>query len=159
MSGDRAAAPVVGKTLEAAVLVVLIALLTTVLFGGVLPGYRAAAGAEVADRTLAGAAGRIDRAVPRGDPWAIDRTLRVALPDAIHGRTYEVRATGRALVLDHPTAGIGGRARLALPAGVRASGTWTSDAPAVVRVRGGHDGLRIRLVEGPAVDETNDGGP
>ncbi|MFB6080359.1 MAG: hypothetical protein ABEJ81_05120 [Haloferacaceae archaeon] len=149
MSDERAAASVVGKALESVVLVLLIGVLATMLFGGVLPGYRTAAGAEVADRTLAGAAGRIDRAVPDGDPWGVDRELRVDLPDTIRGRRYELRATGRTLVLDHPAAGIGGRARLDLPAGVRASGTWASDTPAVVRVRGDRDGLRVRLVAGP----------
>lgn len=156
MSGDRAAAPVVGKALEAAVLVVVIAVVTTALFGGVLPGYRTAAGAEVADRTLAGAADRIDRAVPDDDPWVVDRERRVALPDTIRGREYGVRAAGRVLVLDHPTPGIGGRERLVLPAGVRASGAWSSDAVAVVRVRGDRDGLRVRLVE--RSDGTDDGG-
>lgn len=147
MSGDRAAAPVVGKALEAAVLVVVTAVLATTLFGGVLPGYRTAAGGEIADRTLTGAADRVDRAVPDGEPRAVDRELRADLPDAIRGREYVVRATGRALVLDHPAPGIGGRVRLALPSGVRATGSWSSDAVAVVRVRGRSDGLRVRLVE------------
>lgn len=156
MSVDRAAAPVVGKALEAAVLVVLIAVISTALFGGVLPSYRTAAGAEVADRTLAGAADRVDRAVPDGDPWAVERERRVPLPDTIRGRQYEVRATGLALVLDHPAPGIGGRTRLALPSGIRATGTWSSDAVAVVRVRGDRDGVRVQLVERP--ERTNGGG-
>jgi hypothetical protein len=147
VNGDRAAAPVVGKVLEAAVLVVVIAVLTTALFGGVLPGYRTAAGAEVADRTLAGAAERVDRAVPDGEPWAVDREYDVSLPDRIRGKRYEIRATGGTLVLDHPAPGIGGRARLVLPDGARATGTWSSDAAAAVWVRGERSGLRVRLIE------------
>ncbi|MFB6281949.1 MAG: hypothetical protein ABEH40_08020 [Haloferacaceae archaeon] len=147
MSGDRAAAPVVGKALEAAVLVVVTALLATTLFGGVLPDYRTATGAEVADRTLAGAADRIDRAVPDGDPRSVAVERRVPVPDAIRGRRYEVRATGRALVLDHPAARIDERTRLALPPGVRATGAWSSEATAVVRVEGRGGELRVLLVE------------
>lgn len=153
MRTDRAAAPVVGKALEAAVLVVVAALLAAALFGGVLPSYRTAAGAEVADRTLAGAADRIDGVVPDGNPRAVAAERRVALPDTIRGSRYRIRATGRALVLDHPAPRIGGRARLALPSGVRATGTWSSGTAAVVRVRSDGERLRVLLAERTAPPE------
>lgn len=158
MTDRRAAAPVVGKALEAAVLVLFVALLATTLFGGVLPDYRTAAGAEVADRTLAGAAERVERAVPRTEPVWIEREVRVGLPETIRGDRYGIRATGRALVIDHPSAGIGGRARLALPARVRVTGEWSSTDDAVVRVSGGREGLVVRLAERTPASATEDGG-
>lgn len=149
---DRGTAPVVGKALEAGVLVLLVALLTTSMFGSVVPEYRTAAGAELADRTLAGAAERVERAVPGDAPRVLDRRVRVDLPGTIRGRGYAVRATGTALVLDHPTEGVGGRVGLALPDGVRATGSWRSSEGAVVRVWGDSGGIQVRLepVEEPA---------
>ncbi|MFB6304713.1 MAG: hypothetical protein ABEH47_06070 [Haloferacaceae archaeon] len=141
--------PVVGKALEAGVLVLLVALLATTMFGSVVPEYRTAAGAELADRTLAGAAERVEQAVPDDVPHELDREVRADLPATIRGRGYEIRATGRELVLDHPTAGVGGRVDLALPPGVRATGSWTSGDDAVVRVRTGEAALRVTLATEP----------
>lgn len=157
MSADRGATPVVGKALEASVLVLLVALLATAMFGNVVPEYRTAAGAELADRTLAGAADRVERAVPDDAPRAVEREVRVDLPTTVRGRGYAVRADGRELVLDHPTAGVGGRVALALPSGVRVTGSWASDDDAVVRVRVDADGIRVRLATAAAPDGT--GGP
>jgi FlaG/FlaF family flagellin (archaellin) len=147
---DRAATPVVGKTLEVALLVLLAALLTTALFGGVVPAYRTAAGAELADRTLARSAGTVERATPV-DPAAwdgLDRTVRASLPDRIGGERYAVRADDGALRLDHPRAGVGGSVRPALPEGATLAGAWRSDRPARVRVRADAAGVRVRLVAG-----------
>jgi hypothetical protein len=148
---DRGATPVVGKALEVALLVLLAALLTTALFGGVLPTYRTAAGAELADRTLARSAGAVERATP-ADPAAwdsFDRSLRVSLPGRIRGERYAVRAADGALRLDHPRAGVGGAVRPALPGNATLAGVWRSDRPARVRVRLRPDGaVRVRLVAG-----------
>ncbi len=146
--GDgRAVVPVVGKALEAAVLVLLVALLSTALFGGALPAYRTAAGAELADRTLAEAGAGVERAVPEVRPRGLDRTIRVDLPETVRGRAYAVRATGRALVLEHPAGPIGGRLRPALPEGIRVTGRWRSTEPTAVRVTVDREGLRVALVE------------
>jgi hypothetical protein len=145
---DRGLVPVVGKALEIAVLVLLTALLATALFGSALPAYRTAAGAELGDRTLAAAAERVERAVPARPADDVRRDLRVDLPDRIRGSTYVIRGRGQSLVLDHPTAGVGDTARLALPSDVRVTGAWSSGSTAVVRVRGDAEALRVTLVEG-----------
>ena len=131
---DRAVTPVVAKALEAAVVVLFIGLLTTTLFGGVLPGYRSTAGDAVGDRTLAGAAARIEQAVPATDDATV--RLRVDLPDTIRGDAYRIRSVDGVLVLDHPHGAVGGRVPLALPDRVaRVEGTWRSTDDAVVRVQ------------------------
>lgn len=145
---ERGVTPVVGKTLEAGLVVLFIALLTTALFGGAVPQYRAAAGDAVADRTLAAAGERVQQAVPAVSREVSVR-LRVALPETIRGAGYEVRTEGRTLVLDHPDAAIGGRVPLALPGSVaRVEGSWSSTDEAVVRVESRPGGLVVRLVEG-----------
>jgi len=141
---DRALAPVVGKGLEALIVLLYIASLVATLHGGVLPEYRTTAAAEVSDRTLSTAADRIEAAVPRRAS-AVDVTRTVALPDTIDRATYRVRAANGALVLDHPDPALSGRVPLALPERVvTVEGTWESDDRTVVRVRGG--GGRVRVI-------------
>ena len=142
---DRALTPVVGKGMEVVLVLLYVASLVTVLHGGVLPDYRATAGAEVSDRTLATAADRVEASVPPPS-IRVDVTRTVALPDTIDRATYRVRAVDGALVLDHPDAALSGRVPLALPKYVVAvEGTWRSDEPAVVHVRGGDDRIRVIL--------------
>ncbi len=148
----RAATPAVGKALEVALLVLLVALLTTTLFGGVLPTYRTAAGAELADRTLARSATTVERSAPVDAEGyaAFERTRRVDLPDRIRGDRYAVRTdaeTGR-LRLAHPHAGVGGAVRLALPNGTTVTGSWRSSRPARVRATVVGDDVRVELLEG-----------
>lgn len=154
MSVDRGTTPVVGKALEIAVLVLLTALLVALLFGGTLPAYRTAAGAELADRTTARAAEAVERAVPSPTRSVrhVDAERRVRIPTRIRGRTYRIRGDGRTLVLDHPTPGVGGRVSLALRPSATVGGEWESDARTLVRVQGAPSSLRVRL-------ETRGGGP
>lgn len=145
---DRGATPVVGKALEIAVVVLLAALLATALFGGVVPTYRSAAGAELADRTLARSATAVERAVP-ADPGAYaayTHTERVDLPDRIAGSSYAVAADGEQLRLDHRRAGVGGAVDLALPNRTRVDGSWQSDGRTRLRVRVTASGVTVRLV-------------
>lgn len=144
---ERALAPVVGKTLELAVVVLFLGLLTTTLYGGVVPDYRDAAGREVGDRVLALAAERVQQAVPSvGESVSV--THRVDLPRTIRGRVYRVTTDGRQLVLSHPSAAVGGRASLVLPDRVvRVEGTWHSRESTVVRVTSTNSGLVVRLTE------------
>ncbi|MFC7136167.1 DUF7266 family protein [Halobaculum litoreum] len=140
---ERAVTPVVSKTLEVGIVLLFVAGLSTALFGGVVPDYRDAAGDRVADRTLAGAATDLERSVP-----AAAREVRVEravpLPDSIRGAGYRIVAADGALVLRHPTDGVGGRTRLALPDRVAAvSGTWRSGAETVVVVTGGDGGVTV----------------
>ena len=145
---DRAVAPVVGKALEAGIVVLYIALLGATLYGGLVPEYRTAAGAEVGERVLSQSTQRVQQAVPAATE-RVDARTRVALPRTIRGRTYAVRVENRTLVLDHPQNGVGGRAKLALPETVESvAGEWSSREPAVVAVRGDGAGLTVRLESG-----------
>jgi len=143
--GDRAISPVVGKALEAGLVVLFVGLLTTVLFGNVVPAYRAAAGQELAERTLAGAADQVEASIP---PPAHDATVRrsIDLPGAVAGAAYRVRVDGRRLVLDHPHSEIGASTRLALPDRVATvRGTWESGGEPTVTVRSESSGLVVVL--------------
>lgn len=142
---DRAVAPAVGKALEIGLVLVYVALLASALYGYAVPSYRADAGTALADRTLSAATLDVEDAVPDVGRH-VDVRVRVPLPDTIRGRSYEVRADGRALVLDHSSASVGGRQRLALPERVVAvEGAWRSEAPAFVHVRGNASALVVDL--------------
>jgi hypothetical protein len=140
----RGLVPVVGKGLEAMLVLLYVASLVATLHGGVLPEYRTAAAAEVSDRTLATAADRIEASVPPRAS-AVDATRPVALPDTIDRATYRIEVVDGSLVLDHPDPVLSGRVPLALPDRVVAvEGTWESDDRTVVRIRG--DGGRVRVI-------------
>ena len=148
----RAATPAVSKVFELAIVVLYIGVMTTALYGGVVPEYRDAAGARVGDRALATAAGGVENSVPATETATrVDRQVRIDLPDTIRGEGYWLRVDGEAaaLVMDHPRTAVGGRLPLALPASVHSvSGRWSSYEPAVVAVTGTSDRLRVRLVRG-----------
>jgi len=148
LSGDeRGVTPSVGKAMEAGIVVLFVALLSTILLGGLVPDYRAATGAQLGDRVLATASQEIERAIPP-TARAVDTRRTVELPSAIVGEGYEVRTDGRWLVLDHPNAAVSGRIRLVLPASVdRVKGTWESGAETVVTVRGDENRLAVELTE------------
>ncbi|WP_135852014.1 DUF7266 family protein [Halorussus salinus] len=151
---DRAVSPVVGKALEASIVVLYVGLLSATLYGGVVPEYRTAAGAEVGERVLAQSAERVQQAVPT-DARAVRVRAEVSLPRTIKGARYAVRTDNRSLVLAHPDERVGGRVALALPETVESvSGEWSSGERAVVVVRGTDEtgGLAVRLEsaeEGP----------
>lgn len=149
-ASDRGVAPAVGKALEAGIVVLFIAMLTTTLFGGVVPTAKNAAADEVGERTLQHAAGSIERAVPAAGPNAtVER--RVVLPESIRSRGYRITAGQDSLELVHPSDGVGGRTPLVLPDHVRdVHGNWT-DADALVRVEPHPDGgVVVLLAEGSA---------
>lgn len=148
---DRGVTPVVAKTLEIGIALLFVTGLTTALFGGVVPDYRDAAAERVADRTLAGAATQLESALP--PPATTVRVdHRIRLPETIRGSGYQIVAgesgSGAAtLTLAHPTGGVGGTLRLAVPARVATvRGTWHSGERTSVVVRGGDGHLDVRLV-------------
>jgi hypothetical protein len=146
-AADRAVTPVVGKSMEATLAVLYIGLVTTALYGGAVPDYRAEAGAEVAERTLADAATDIEAAVPP-ETTAATVSRDVELPATIAGSAYRIRTAGDGdrLVLDHPTPEIGGSVPLLLPERVVAvSGTWESGEDARLVVTATDGGLEVRL--------------
>lgn len=145
-SVDRAVTPVVGKTLEIALVLLFITGLSTALFGGVVPDYRTAAGDEVAERTVIGAAERVDASMPPVARSAyVER--RVPLPDTIRGAAYRIGVENRTLLLEHPSEPVDATARLALPSRVDSvSGTWESGAETVIVVTTTADSMRVELV-------------
>ena len=155
----RAVSPVVGKALEASIVVLYIGLLSATLYGGVVPEYRTAAGAEVGERVLAQSAERVQQAVPT-EARAVHVRAEVSLPRTIRGEPYAVRTDNRSLVLDHSAERVSGRVTLALPETVESvSGNWSSGEPAVVVVRGTEetDGLAVRLESGDDEEADNGG--
>ncbi|MDS0293674.1 DUF7266 family protein [Halogeometricum luteum] len=159
---DRGLSPVVGKSLELGIVVLFVALLSASFYGGVVPGYRTAAAAEVGDRALVGAAERIERAVPE-HARRTDRRIAVSLPATLRGDPYRIRAvsdpetSAAALVLDHPDAGVGGRVALSLPTrGADVTGTWESARDSWVVVRGGPGRVTVSLENGDG--DSGDGG-
>lgn len=147
-AGERAVSTVVGKGLEAALVVLYLGMITTALYGSVVPDYRAATGGELADRTLAESTQYVQQAVPP-NATVVDVRRLVDLPATIAGEPYEIRADGEALVLVHPDPAIGARARLALPSAVdRVAGTWDSQRPAAVGVESDGDRYVVRLETG-----------
>lgn len=144
-ASDRAISPVIGKSMEATLVVLYIGLVTTALYGGAVPEYRAEAGSEVAERTLADAATDIEAAVPP-DATGATVTREVGLPATIAGEAYRVQADGDRLVLDHPNPAIDETVPLVLPARVtEISGTWRSGEGARVVVTTTDGGLEVRL--------------
>lgn len=122
----RAATPAIGKTLEIGIGVLVVALLTSTLYGSVVPGYRSAAGGELADRSLSRAIAATEKAVPP-ESDAATATVELRLPATIRGATYEIHTVGRALELQHPHPGIGRSVSLAIPERVvSVTGTWRS---------------------------------
>ena len=144
---DRAVSPTVGKALELGVVVLYVSLLVTALYGGAVPTYRTAAGDEIADRTLAGAADRIEGAVP-SDARRVRRTVRLDPPETLRGSGYYLWVRGRTLVLDHPDPAVGGRTRLVLPDDATVGGNVSSRDDAVVAVRANATGTAVRLEAG-----------
>jgi len=148
---DRGLSPVVGKTLELGVGVLLVALLTATFFGSVAPDYRSAVGTEVGDRTIAAAADRIETAVPTSDVVRVDRRVTVRLPDTIRGSPYRIVADGASpasVRLVHADDAVGGRIRLAVPGSAEIRGSWRSTSPSQITVTAGEGSLSVRLVDG-----------
>ncbi|MFC7176294.1 DUF7266 family protein [Halosegnis marinus] len=143
---DRGVTGAVGKALELALAVLFVALLSTALFGGAVPEYRAVAGGEVGERALALGAERVAQAVPPAGVAGATATRRVDLPRTVAGRPYRVTVENRTLVMAHPNPDIGGRARLVLPADATVTGAWESRGDPAVRVRATPDGPAVRLV-------------
>ncbi|WP_276270831.1 DUF7266 family protein [Haloarcula litorea] len=145
--GSRGLSTVVEKVLSLGIVLLYLTLLTTALYGGVLPEYRGAVGAELGERTLTEATARVEQAVPPAGR-SVRATSRVDLPATIEGAAYEIRADGDALVLVHPDPDVGGRARPVFPSRVRSlTGTWESGGRTVVAVTGNGSRVTVRLEE------------
>lgn len=143
--GDRAVSPVVGKALEATLVVLYLGVVTASLYGGAVPEYRTAAGQEVAERTASNAAMEIQGAVP---PVSVAGETRVGvdLPATIAGEAYRLSVEDGRLRLDHPNPAVSTSVPLVLsPRVVDVSGTWESGGTTHVRVTSTDEGLVVRL--------------
>lgn len=144
-ASTRAMSPVVGKALEATLVVLYIGLVTTTLYGGAVPEYRHAAGSEVAERVVADAATDIESAIPP-EATAARVRLEVDLPPSIAGDQYRVRAARGHLVLEHPDPSVATRVPLVLPDRVTAvTGTWEAGDDAAIDVETTERGLEVSL--------------
>lgn len=149
---DRAVTPVTGKLFEIAIVVLFVAALSAVLYGGVVPEYRTATAVEIEDRTLAAASNAIEASVPASgtDRTTVRRATgetRVDLPGTIRGRPYRIRAGTNGIRLDHPHHAIGGRRELALPPRVTGiEGEWRSGGTLLVRARPADGEVTLELV-------------
>lgn len=141
---DRAVSAVVGKTLEAGIVVLYVSMLVAVLYGGVVPEYEAAASDELGERVLAETALAVQTAVP-ADPSS-EATVRHRLPETVAGSTYRIVAANRSLRLVHEDAAVGGTVPLVLPEDVdRVEGEWVSSEVGVVRVERTDTGRVVHL--------------
>ncbi|MEE6211188.1 hypothetical protein U3A55_13645 [Salarchaeum sp. III] len=142
---DRGVAPVVGKAMEAGIVLLYVGVVTAAMYGSVVPDYRTAAGDAVAERALVSAAEDIEAAIPADVREATVRA-DVTLPETVRGRTYTIRVENETLVLDHPDPEVSARVRLSLPASVTVvSGNWSSSTPAVVVVEHDAGETAVRL--------------
>lgn len=133
---NRAVAPVVAKLLAAGIAVLYIAGTTTLLFGGVVPEYRTAAGEEVSERVLADAAGTIERGAPDTDT-TVDVYVRTELPATIRNSGYTLVLDNATLILDHPNDRLDRRTNLSVPQSMATSESrWESGGELVVHVSG-----------------------
>lgn len=133
---DRALSSVVEKTLAAGIALLYIAGVTGLLLGGIVPGYQATAGAELGERTLATAAGELERTVPQVD-GDVRATTTVSLPTQIDNAGYRLVLADGTLTLKRAGSTRQRERVLALPAGVvTEESTWTSGSDLLIRVEG-----------------------
>lgn len=132
----RGVSPAVAKSLAAGIALLYVAGMTGLLLGTVVPGYETAAGDELADRTLATAAGEIEGAAP-GVEGNVTTRATTDLPATIRNTGYRLVLSGRSLRLAHPADGIGATTRLSLPHNLTVrNSTIDSGAGLAVRVSG-----------------------
>jgi hypothetical protein len=142
---ERAVTPAVSKVFEIGLVVLYVSLVTATLYGGIVPDYRTATGDELAERSVATAAQRIQQAVPPNATVG-SATTSFRVPETIRGTTYRFRIENRTLVLDHPDHGIEARGALVVPQTVESiAGNWSSRSPARVHVRQGTGGYNLSV--------------
>ena len=114
---DRGLAPVIGKALELLIGLALIASVTAVMLGMVVPAQSATLGEQTAAATLDGLAETIEMAGWAAPTTVGTRQITLELPETIAGHRYRIGAEARTLRVDHPVTGVSVRRPLALPRG------------------------------------------
>lgn len=142
---DRGASSVVSKALEIVIVLLYVGVLSTGLYGGIVPDARGTADDAVAERALAAAVEEIRAAVPPSGDGTV--RLAVTLPEHIGGQAYTVLVQNRALVLRHPHPAVDASVPLFLPDRVRSiTGRWESDGETVVEIDASNEDVVLRLV-------------
>jgi len=137
--------PLVVAPIGIGIVLLFVGAMTTALYGGAVPAYRDAVGAEVGDRAVVAAAERVENAVPPA-ARSVRTVYGVDLPRTIRGENYRLAVENRTLVLHHPSPAVDASARLALPERAESvDGGWRSSDDAVVLVTGDRGGLRVEL--------------
>ncbi|MFB6154012.1 MAG: hypothetical protein ABEJ27_07150 [Halodesulfurarchaeum sp.] len=144
---QRAAAPVAGKALEIAIVLLYIGLVSGALYGTAIPTARGTAEEAVSDRALAAAIGQIRAAIPSAGTGVV--RVDIELPTRIGGVAYHLVVSDGYLVLEHPDPDIGGRGPLLLPDRVTSvRGRWDSTESPRLIVTATETGVRVRLTSG-----------
>lgn len=141
---SRAVSPVIEKLVAMGLVVLFVSGFTGTLLGGTVPDYRAGAGQEVAERTLATAARTVDDAVTGANGTVRARATR-ELPGTIADASYRIELRGRGLHLVHPDPAIGASTRVAVPASVTVRNSTWHGGPFVVAVGGPAANRSLRL--------------
>ena len=144
---ERGVSPVVEKTLAIGIALLYVAGSSTVLLGGVVPAYEAQAGAELAERTIATAAGEIERAPPNVDGY-VETEERVQLPETIADSSYSLVLSGETVSLEHPHPDVEVETTLALPGDVTAKEGSVEGGELVIRVEGPSDDRTLTIEAG-----------
>jgi len=138
-------APVVEKTLVAGIAIAYVASMLGLLLGGVVPGYQAATGEELAERTVATAGGEIETAVPHADGH-VDARTTVDLPATIQNAGYWLELSDGTLTLHQPDSGVQEQVTLSLPPGTTVQQSrWESGGDLSVRVSGPASNRTVRI--------------
>lgn len=144
---DRATSSVVGKLLGAGLVFLYLSGATAVLFGSVVPDAQRATGQELAERTVADVAARLERAL-EPVPGHVRGSVSLEPPATIAGSGYRLRLRDGALALVHPNEAVSAVAPIELPSTVSVvDSTVDSGARGAVVVRGEAGNRTIRLVE------------
>lgn len=144
---NRGVSAAIGKLLAAGIVVLYVAGSVFVLSGEVVPNAREAAGREVAERVLADATLRLERALqPSGGH--LEGRIAIPSPATIAGAGYQLALQNRSIHLRHPNPRLSLRADLAIPEAVTpVEGAVDSGAAIAVTVSANSGDRTVRLVE------------
>lgn len=132
----RALSSVVEKSFVAGIALLYVGGMMGLLLGSVVPGYQAATGEQLGERTLATATEHIEQAPPQTQ-GAVESTTTVTLPATIRGNRYELRLANETLTLESSGDGFEREIQLALPEHVTTTeSTWNSGGDLLIRVEG-----------------------
>lgn len=119
---ERGLAPVIGKMLELLIGLALIASVTAVMLGAIVPAHSETLGEQTAAAALDSLAETVETAGWAASSTVGNRHITVELPMTIAGRRYRIDAAAGTLRVHHPSAALSVRRHLALPRGCEVQG-------------------------------------